>query len=110
MDSLIQRLVKWVTNSVEPLQSYATGVLAAAMDIPEIAAKFRDENGRLVPLLLQRLKRLKNVSDFTKNVTAFSRPFAHFSSMTSPPYRGDGIVKLSPHLHSKYALKLFLQI
>lgn len=26
-DSLIFRLIKWVTNSIEPLQSYATGLL-----------------------------------------------------------------------------------
>ncbi|XP_030755161.1 protein mahjong isoform X2 [Sitophilus oryzae] len=97
MDSLIHRLIKWVTNSIEPLQSYATGVLAAAMDIPEIAAKFREQNSRLVPLLLQRLKRLKNSSEFTKNCnsTNFNRPFAHFSSMKSPPYRGDGIIKIN---------------
>lgn len=96
MDALINRLIKWVTNSIEPLQSYSTGVLAAAMEIPEIAAKFRDQNSRLVPLLLQRLKRLKNSSEFTKNCggTNLSRPFAHLSSLKSPPYRGDGIIKV----------------
>lgn len=98
MDSLIHRLIKWVTTSIEPLQSYATGVLAAAMDIPEIAARFREENSRLVPLLLHRLKRLKNSSEFTKNATSFNRPFAHFSSMMSPPYRGDGIIKVNSNL------------
>ncbi|XP_076269885.1 lisH and WD40 domain-containing protein mahjong isoform X2 [Rhynchophorus ferrugineus] len=97
MDTLIHRLIKWVTNSIEPLQSYSTGVLAAAMEIPEIAAKFREQNSRLVPLLLQRLKRLKNSSEFTKNCTSanLTRPFAHFSSMKSPPYRGDGIIKVN---------------
>ncbi|XP_050302636.1 protein mahjong isoform X2 [Anthonomus grandis grandis] len=96
MDTLIHRLIKWVTNSIEPLQSYATGVLAAAMDIPDIAAKFREENGRLVPLLLARLKRLKSSSEFTKTLsTNLTRPFAHFSSMSSPPYRGDGVIKLN---------------
>ncbi|CAH1130521.1 unnamed protein product [Ceutorhynchus assimilis] len=94
MDTLIHRLIKWVTHSIEPLQSYATGVLAAAMDIPDIAARFREENGRLVPLLLQRLKRLKNSSEFTKNASN-NRPFAHLSSLKSPPYRGDGVIKLN---------------
>lgn len=41
MDSLIHRLIKWTTKSVEPLQSYATGLLAAAMEIPDIATRFR---------------------------------------------------------------------
>lgn len=41
MDSLIQRLIKWTRESVEPLQTYATGLLAAAMEIPDIATRFR---------------------------------------------------------------------
>ncbi|XP_063917957.1 protein mahjong isoform X3 [Zophobas morio] len=95
MDNLIHRLIKWTTNSIEPLQSYATGLLAAAMEIPEIATRFREQNGRLVPLLLQRLRRLQNSSEFsvTSNST---RPFAHLSTMKSPPYRGDGVIKIPP--------------
>ncbi|KAL1514105.1 hypothetical protein ABEB36_003422 [Hypothenemus hampei] len=109
MESLIHRLIKWVTNSIEPLQSYATGILAAAMDIPEIAAKFREENSRLVPLLLQRLKRLKNSSDFIKNISSVSRPFGHFSSMKSPPYRGDGIIKLNSHMENGVTSEAILE-
>lgn len=90
MDSLIQRLLKWATNSIEPLQSYSTGVLAAAMEIPEIAAKFKEENNRLVPLLLQRLKRLRNSSDFA-NISCSSRPFAHLGSMDSFSGKTDDI-------------------
>lgn len=102
MDSLIHRLIKWTTNSIEPLQSYATGLLAAAMEIPDIATRFRytlyvilltffnifirrDSNARLVPLLLQRLRRLQANSDFIQHSSA-ARPFAHFSAK-SP--RGD---------------------
>nr|XP_023011599.1 protein mahjong [Leptinotarsa decemlineata] len=94
-DSLILRLIKWVTSSIEPLQSYATGLLGAAMEIPEIATKFREQNSKLIPLLLQRIRRLKNSSEFV-NYPSFSRPFAHLSSMRSPPYRGDGIIKSPP--------------
>ncbi|KAG5893684.1 hypothetical protein JTB14_021980 [Gonioctena quinquepunctata] len=94
-DSLILRLIKWVTSSIEPLQSYATGLLGAAMEIPEIATKFREQNSKLIPLLLQRIKRLKNSSEFINN-PSFSRPFAHLSAMRSPPYRGDGIIKSPP--------------
>ncbi|XP_018571764.1 DDB1- and CUL4-associated factor 1 isoform X2 [Anoplophora glabripennis] len=94
MDSLIHRLIKWVMNSIEPLQSYATGLLAAAMEIPEIATRFREHNSKLVPLLLQRLRRLKCSSEFAQHTTAnLIRPFAHLSSMRSPPYRGDNIIK-----------------
>ncbi|KAJ8918494.1 hypothetical protein NQ315_008192 [Exocentrus adspersus] len=94
MDSLIYRLIKWVTSSIEPLQSYATGLLAAAMEIPEIATRFREQNSKLVPLLLQRLRRLRSSSEFAQHTMAnLARPFAHLSSMRSPPYRGDGIIK-----------------
>uniref|UniRef100_A0A6P7HIT9 DDB1- and CUL4-associated factor 1 n=1 Tax=Diabrotica virgifera virgifera TaxID=50390 RepID=A0A6P7HIT9_DIAVI len=96
-DSLIHRLIKWVMNSVEPLQSYATGLLGAAMEIPEIAARFREQNAKLVPLLLQRLRRLKTSSGFAPPT---SRPFAHLSAMRSPPYRGDG--RITSAVRCKY--------
>lgn len=32
-DSLILRLIRWVTDSVEPLQSYATGLLGNNIDV-----------------------------------------------------------------------------
>ncbi|XP_071052428.1 protein mahjong [Onthophagus taurus] len=78
MDSLIYRLIKWTTESIEPLQSYATGLLAAAMEIPDIATRFRESNARLVPLLLQRLRRLQKNSEFIPQTSA-TRPFAHLS-------------------------------
>lgn len=77
MDSLIMRLIKWTTSAVEPLQTYATGLLAAAMEVAEIAMKYREHNARLVPLLLQRLRSLRAVSDFNYSTT--TRPFAHFA-------------------------------
>lgn len=83
-DSLINRLIKWSTDSIEPLQSYATGLLAAAMELPDIATRFREQNGRLVPLLLQRLRRLQSNSDFFKKGTENNRPFAHLSQQKSP--------------------------
>ncbi|KAB0791614.1 hypothetical protein PPYR_03414 [Photinus pyralis] len=85
MDSLIQRLIKWSTNSIEPLQSYATGLLAAAMEIPEIATRYREQNGRLVPLMIQRLRSFQTAEPHV----GIARPFAHLSSMKSPPYVHD---------------------
>ncbi|KAG6439155.1 hypothetical protein O3G_MSEX000535, partial [Manduca sexta] len=59
-EALIHRLVNWATNSPEPLQCYATGLLAAAMEVQEIATNFRDLNAMLVPLMLRRLHVLRN--------------------------------------------------
>lgn len=67
------------------------------MEIPEIAARFREQNSKLVPLLLQRLRRIKISSDFGNNInTTASRPFAHLSTLRSPPYRGEGMIKSPP--------------
>lgn len=41
MENLMMRLFTWAENSYEPLQSYATGLLAAAMDVQEIANVYR---------------------------------------------------------------------
>lgn len=78
MDGLIQRLIKWATNSLEPLQTYSTGLLAAAMEVPEIATRFRDQNSRMVPLMLKRLRQLQNTRD-TSHDSSVSRPFAHLA-------------------------------
>ncbi|XP_013146562.1 PREDICTED: protein mahjong isoform X2 [Papilio polytes] len=59
-EALIQRLVSWATKSAEPLQCYATGLVAAAMEVQEIATNFRDLNAMLVPLMLRRLHELRN--------------------------------------------------
>ncbi|KAL4714823.1 hypothetical protein ACJJTC_002682 [Scirpophaga incertulas] len=59
-ESLIQRLFNWATSSPEPLQCYATGLLAAAMEVQEIATNFRESNAMLVPRMLKRLHELRN--------------------------------------------------
>jgi HIV-1 Vpr-binding protein len=41
MESMIVRLFSWAEKSIQPLQSYATGLLAAAMEVQDIAANFR---------------------------------------------------------------------
>lgn len=58
-DNLIQRLYSWAEDSVEPLRSYATGLLGAAMDVQDIAIGFRENNARLVPMMLRRLHALQ---------------------------------------------------
>lgn len=69
-DNLINRIYGWAEDSIEPLQSYATGLLAAAMEVTDIAITFRDMNTRLVPKMIKRLHMLQAVhkSKFEKVV------------------------------------------
>lgn len=60
-DHLIHRIYGWAEDSIEPLQSYATGLLAAAMEETVIAVAFRDQNTRLVPKMIKRLHMLQAV-------------------------------------------------
>lgn len=56
---MIQRLYNWAEESAEPLRSYATGLLGAAMEVQDIAIGFRENNTRLVPIALKRLHALQ---------------------------------------------------
>jgi HIV-1 Vpr-binding protein len=38
----------WAVNAAEPLKTYSIGLLAHAMELQDIAAKFREQNARLV--------------------------------------------------------------
>lgn len=58
-DNLIHRLYGWAESSEEPLRSYATGLLAAAMEVQDIAIGFREQNSRLVTIMLKRLHTLQ---------------------------------------------------
>jgi DDB1- and CUL4-associated factor 1 len=88
-DQLINRLYDWAEKAEEPLKSYATGLLGAAMDLQDIAVAFREQNIRMLPLLLQRLKtiqtkykRFGNVSSCLQNGTEI-RPFSHLGSSSN---------------------------
>ncbi|XP_044588564.1 protein mahjong isoform X2 [Cotesia glomerata] len=72
-DGLIHRLFSWAEKSPEPLRSYATGLLAAAMEVQDIATGFREQNAKMVPLMLQRLHKLQE-----DHPTVNNRPFASF--------------------------------
>ncbi|XP_046626908.1 protein mahjong isoform X1 [Neodiprion virginianus] len=78
MDGLIHRLFSWAEKSIEPLQSYATGLLAAAMEVQDIATGFREQNGKMVPLMLQRLHKLQEKALENRHAAVNTRPFAHF--------------------------------
>jgi len=61
-DGTINRIYSWAEDSIEPLQSYATGLLAEAMEVSDIAINFRDLNIRLVPKMIKRLHMLLAIS------------------------------------------------
>lgn len=61
-DNLITRLYGWAENAAEPLCSYATGLLAAAMEVQDMAVGFREQNNRLITLMLRRLHTLQQQS------------------------------------------------
>ncbi|PSN42103.1 DDB1- and CUL4-associated factor 1 [Blattella germanica] len=77
MESMILRLFSWAEKSVQPLQSYATGLLAAAMEVQDIAANFREQNARLVPLMLKELHKLQAKAVEERHQALSARPFAH---------------------------------
>ncbi|XP_057334525.1 DDB1- and CUL4-associated factor 1 isoform X2 [Microplitis mediator] len=74
-DGLIHRLFSWAEKSSEPLRSYATGLLAAAMEVQDIATGFREQNANLVPMMLRRLHMLQ---EDRQSVPVNTRPFASF--------------------------------
>ncbi|XP_058458144.1 protein mahjong isoform X3 [Malaya genurostris] len=96
-DHLITRLYGWAESSPEPLQSYATGLLGAAMEVQEIAVSFREQNIRLLPIMLRRLHllqlahrnrdRLVEAGEGTSS-TAFQRMFQGEAAPISgkPPF------------------------
>ncbi|XP_055935400.1 DDB1- and CUL4-associated factor 1-like isoform X3 [Argiope bruennichi] len=61
-EGFVPRLLHWAEHAPNPLQAYATGLLAAAMDSQDIAGKFKDKNAYFVSLVPLMLRRLNNLS------------------------------------------------
>jgi len=51
-EALIRNLIDWAQTASNPLQSYAAGLLASAMEIQDLAAVFKDSNATLVIVIL----------------------------------------------------------
>ncbi|KAJ8687973.1 hypothetical protein QAD02_023768 [Eretmocerus hayati] len=84
MEGLIHRLFSWAEKSSEPLQSYSTGLLAAAMEVQDIATGFREQNGKMVPLMLKRLHKLQEkAAEERQQQSNGHRPFAHLGQNRS---------------------------
>ena len=86
-EGLVKRLFDWATDAKEPLQSYATGLLAVAMEMQDIAtdSEFRVTNDKLIPVMIKRLKTLKKqkqemLPNQDQNNPEFKRPFQMFSA------------------------------
>ncbi|KAI8782336.1 DDB1- and CUL4-associated factor 1 [Biomphalaria glabrata] len=57
-EGVVERLYYWSEFAEEPLKSYATGLLSGAMELNDVAVKFREESLHLVPIMLDRLHAL----------------------------------------------------
>ncbi|XP_059167195.1 DDB1- and CUL4-associated factor 1-like [Physella acuta] len=57
-EGVVERLYYWAEFAEEPLRSYATGLLSGAMELNDVAVKFREESLHLVPIMLDRLHAL----------------------------------------------------
>ncbi|XP_034142456.1 protein mahjong isoform X2 [Drosophila guanche] len=79
-DGTINRIYSWAEDSIEPLQSYATGLLAEAMEVSDIAINYRDQNMRLVPKMIKRLHMLLAIS---KSATADHPSALNYSTESS---------------------------
>uniref|UniRef100_A0A8C4R3X2 DDB1- and CUL4-associated factor 1 n=1 Tax=Eptatretus burgeri TaxID=7764 RepID=A0A8C4R3X2_EPTBU len=47
-EGIVENLFKWAREAEDPLRTYATGLLAAGMEIQDIAANYREENSQML--------------------------------------------------------------
>eukprot|EP00794_Sanderia_malayensis_P006284 gene6285-7007_t len=62
-ESVGKTCYQWAKLGKEPLRTYAVDILAVGMASEENAGMFREDNQSLVPIILKRLKCLKDVGD-----------------------------------------------
>lgn len=79
-DGLIHKLFAWAEKGQDPLQSYAIGLVAAAMELQDIAANFREQNAHLVPIMLKRLWEIQKKSSEEKKKEGLLRRFPKFNN------------------------------
>ncbi|KAJ7999324.1 hypothetical protein DPEC_G00193200 [Dallia pectoralis] len=81
-EGLVEKLFKWAEESELPLSMYATGLLARAMENQEIAANYREQNSKLVPVMLSRLRELQDKE--SKSCQALKRTISHQTQEEQP--------------------------
>lgn len=79
-DQLIQKLFTWAENKCEPLQTYALGLLASCMELPDIAANFKEDNNKLVPIILDRLQLYYTEFTEKNEISQNIKPFSHLNN------------------------------
>ena len=87
---LVIRLFERAEKAEEPLKSYSIALLAAAMEVQDIAVTYKENNMHLVPLLLRRLKQLSQEGSSLdqnpgQNNPEFERPFSVFKKVNRSP-------------------------
>lgn len=85
-EGLVARLISWAEIAEDPLRSYATGLLGGAMEIQDVAANFKEQNTRLVPLMLQRLHELRSLQEKEEKLQKKILPDSsvrHFAAITN---------------------------
>lgn len=58
-EGFVSSLFVWGEHTTNPLRSYAIGLLAAAMNISDVASKYKEKNSAFVPLMLRRIRSLQ---------------------------------------------------
>ncbi|KAH9512614.1 DDB1- and CUL4-associated factor 1, partial [Bulinus truncatus] len=71
-EGVVERLYYWAEFADEPLKSYATGLLSGAMELNDVAVKYRVESLHLVPIMLDRLHALIKQDKEEQVGTSFS--------------------------------------
>ncbi|CAN9512112.1 unnamed protein product [Ophioblennius macclurei] len=79
---LIEKLYSLAQDAEWPLSVYATGLLGIAMIDPEVATCYKEENTRLVPVMIRRLLKLQ--SQQSKQRHPDSKPDPHAGPSTDP--------------------------
>ncbi|CAB3993233.1 DDB1- and CUL4-associated factor 1 isoform X1, partial [Paramuricea clavata] len=74
-EGLLLRLYDWAENGEEPLRSYSLGLIGIAMGMQDFTSSHRENNSHLVPIVINRLKSLKDLRDLNQlAVTDFPKP------------------------------------
>ncbi|XP_072307893.1 DDB1- and CUL4-associated factor 1-like isoform X1 [Eucyclogobius newberryi] len=59
-EGLIEKFFTWAREAEKPLCVYAIGLLARAMSSQEVAARYREDDAQLVPVMICRLRDLQS--------------------------------------------------
>ncbi|XP_050398769.1 DDB1- and CUL4-associated factor 1 [Patella vulgata] len=90
-EGLTEKIFQWAELGSEPLRSYATGLFAVAIKLPEISIDFREKNAHLVPIMLRRLHKLCESQSNPSEVSKTNK--RHFSEVSKNSNSKDKCLK-----------------